>query len=81
MNIDFVKLALTAVVAGFCISAAAAPSPAKAADQEVAMAKCTKDSSKECVDEDTSCAEQPSDSSKVPAPPRKSAAQKVVDGE
>jgi hypothetical protein len=44
MKKDLIKFALVGLVAGFCLSAAAAPSNKDS--KEIAMTKCTKDESK-----------------------------------
>jgi hypothetical protein len=95
MKHDFVKLAMAGLLAGFCVSATAATSAApeealtqleqSAESQEIAMTKCTKDT----TDEGSSCNGQ-ADCSKSPQckdgasselpVQRKSAAQRVLEG-
>lgn len=81
---------MAGLLAGFCVSATAASSAtsdvATQAEQEIAMSKCTKDTTEEdgCngksdCSNSTQCKEQASVTSEMPAP-RKSAAQKVVEG-
>ena len=82
MKTHFLKFALAAL----CMSAAQAPSADSPSSQEIAMAKCSRDdASNGCSsNDDTSSksdADQSKTASKVAAPARKSAAQKVVESE
>ena len=54
MNKDLVRLAMIGLAAGFCLSAQASPTKDK---RELAMAKCTKDNSKngDSCDDSSSC--------------------------
>ena len=81
MNKKIMQIALAGFVFGMCLSAKQAPAQ-ESSTQEVAMAKCSKTDKDEgsCQRKNKKMSSRAKPSSSVDAP-RKSAAQKVVQGE
>lgn len=83
MNKNLIHFVIVGVIAGFCVSAKAAPSNQD--NREIAMAKCTRDDSQKkngngkCSEDNNSQGDQSNASSQVKGK-RKSAAQKVLYG-